>query len=103
MTDELRRLAGAAWAFRARVEREASSMFVRLAAAIPAFDLASPVTGLLRRAAADEDRHAVLCAGLAAAYGSAAGGIPVDACIAPRSFGRRDAVLYEMVAASCIT
>ena len=103
MTDEVRRLAGAAWAFRARVEREASSRFVRLAAAIPAFDLASPVTGLLRRAAADEDRHAALCAELATAYGSQAGGTAVDAPIAPRSFGARDAVLYEIVAACCIT
>ena len=67
MTDELRRLAGAAWAFRARVEREASSRFVRLAAAIPAFDPASPVTDLLRRAADNEDRHATLCAELATA------------------------------------
>jgi hypothetical protein len=57
----------------------------------------------LRRAADDEDRHAGLCAGLAAAYGSPAGGAPVDACIAPRSFGARDAVLYEMIAACCIT
>jgi len=103
VTDEVRRLAGAAWAFRARVEREASSRFVRLAAAIPAFDLASPVTGLLRRAAADEDRHAALCAELATAYGSQAGGTAVDAPIAPRSFGARDAVLYEIVAACCIT
>ena len=103
MTDEVRRLAGAAWAFRARVEREASSRFVRLAGAIPAFDPASPVIGLLRRAAADEDRHAVLCAELAAAYDGPSGGTAVDACIAPRSFAARDAVLYEMVAACCIT
>ena len=103
MTDEVRRLAGAAWAFRARVEREASSRFLRLAEAIPSFDPGSPVIGLLRRAAADEDRHAALCADLAAAYGGPAGGTPVDACVAPPGFGARDAVLYEMVAACCIT
>jgi hypothetical protein len=103
VTDEVRRLAGAAWAFRARVEREASSRFLRLAAAIPEFDPGSPVVGLLRRAAADEERHAALCADLAAAYGAPAGGTPVDACVAPRGFGARDAVLYEMVAACCIT
>jgi hypothetical protein len=61
------------------------------------------VTALLRRAAADEDRHAALCAELASAYGSEAGGTPVDVPIAPRSFGARDAVLYEIVAACCIT
>ncbi|MFL5312330.1 MAG: ferritin-like domain-containing protein [Myxococcales bacterium] len=103
MSGEVRRLAGAAWAFRARVEREAASRFTRLAAAIPAFDPGSPVTGLLRRAAADEDRHAALCAELAATYGAPAGGSPLDASIAPRSFGARDAVLYELVAACCIT
>jgi hypothetical protein len=103
VTDEVRRLAGAAWAFRARVERQASSRFVRLAAAILAFDPGSPVVALLRRAATDEDRHAALCAGLAAAYGAPAGGTPVDSCVAPRGFGARDAALYEMVAACCIT
>ncbi len=103
MMDEVRRLAGAAWAFRARVEREASSRFARLADAIPVFDPASPVPDLLRRAAGDEDRHALLCAELAAAYGSPAPASTMDVRIAPRSLGPRDAVLYEVVAACCIT
>jgi hypothetical protein len=101
--NEVRRLAGAAWAFRARVEREASSRFARLADAIPVFDPASPVPDLLRRAAGDEDRHALLCADLAAAYGSPAPASTMDVRIAPRSLGPRDAVLYELVAACCIT
>jgi len=103
VTDAVRRAAGEAWAFRARVEREAASRFARLAAAIPDFDPGSPVPGLLRRAAGDEDRHAALCAGLSAAYGCPAGGGATDVRIAPGSLGPRDAVLYEMVAACCIT
>src|SRR6266850_622741 len=103
VTDAVRRAAGEAWAFRARVEREAASRFARLAAAIPDFDPESPVPGLLRRAAGDEDRHAALCAGLSAAYGCPAGGGATDVRIAPGSLGPRDAVLYEMVAACCIT
>ena len=103
MTDAVRRAAGEAWAFRARVEREAASRFARLAAAIPDFDPGSPVPGLLRRAAGDEDRHAALCAGLSAAYGCPAGGGATDVRIAPGSLGPRDAVLYEVVAACCIT
>lgn len=103
MTDAVRRAAGEAWAFRARVEREAASRFSRLSAAIPAFDPGSPVAGLLRRTAGDEERHAALCAGLAASYGCPAGGGAADGRIAPRVLGPRDAVLYEMVAACCIT
>jgi len=99
----VRRTAGEAWAFRARVEREAASRFARLAAAIPDFDPASPVPGLLRRAVGDEDRHAALCARLSVSYGCPAAGVMTDEPIAPASLGARDAVLYEMVAACCIT
>ena len=103
MNDELRRQAGEAWAFRARVEREASARFARLAGTIEAFDAASPVPALLRRAAGDEDRHAALCAELAAFYGRPAGDDVRDEPIAPRSLSARDAALYEIVAACCIT
>jgi hypothetical protein len=104
VSTEARRIAGEAWAFRARVEWEAASRFQRLAAAIAGFDGSSPVPGLLASAAADEVRHAALCAGLAAAYGrSASAPAQEPAPIAPRELMPRDAVLYEMVAACCIT
>src|SRR5262249_10604332 len=103
VNDAVRQTAGAAWAFRARVEREAAHRFRRLSAAIPAFDPESPVCALLWRAAADEERHADLCAGLAASYGFRSEGGAADVPIAPKAFGARDAVLYEMVAACCIT
>jgi rubrerythrin len=93
-------LAADAWAFRARVEREAAARFSRLAGEIAAFDPESPVPAMLRRAADDERRHQALCAELAG------GPVPPDAGdgrIAPRSLSPREAALYEMVAACCIT
>jgi len=103
VNDEMRRRAGEAWAFRARVERDAERRFARLSAAISAFDPDSPVPGLLRRAAEDEHRHAGLCAELSLSYGQPIDGLTDDPMIAPRSLGPRQAVLYEVVAACCIT
>ena len=103
MKEELRRKAGEAWAFRTRVEREAARRFARLAAAIAAFDADSPVPALLRQAAEDERRHAVLCADLSAVYGQPVDAGAEDAAIVPRSLGPRAAVLYEVVASCCIT
>jgi hypothetical protein len=57
----------------------------------------------MQRAADDEHRHAALCAELAGAYGAPAVGIARDVPIAPRALGERAAVLYEVVAACCIT
>jgi len=97
-----RRIAGEAWAFRARVETEAALRFSRLASAIAAFDPLSPVPALMQGAARDEEKHAAICAGLAAGYGEApAAGR--DGPIAPRALDARAAVLYEVVAACCIT
>ncbi len=74
--------------------------FSRLAEEISAFDSASPVPAMLRRAADDERRHELLCAELA---GGPPPGDAGDGRIAPRSLGPREAALYEMVAACCIT
>ena len=94
-------LAAQAWAFRAQVEREAAARFARLAEEIAAFDPGSPVPALMRAAADDERRHVALCAALAGAADQAA---PAgDTRLAPRSFGAREAALYETVAACCIT
>jgi rubrerythrin len=106
----IREVAAEAWAFRARVEREATLRFSRLAEEIAAFDPESPVPALMRRAAEDERRHALLCAELAGERRSPApaeqvnGVHPADGGrIAPRSLGPREAALYETVAACCIT
>jgi hypothetical protein len=100
----LRRMVGEAWAFRARVEQDAAVRFTRLAGAIPAFDRESPAIALMLRAADDERRHAGLCAELAAAYGQPVeDATPVSTEIAPPELAPREAVLYEVVAACCIT
>jgi hypothetical protein len=101
--EELRRITGESWAFRARVEREAAARFLRLAPAIADFDAESPVPALMRSAADDERLHAVLCAGLASAYGASAVADAADVAIAPRHLAPRAAILYEVVAACCIT
>lgn len=98
----LRRRAGEAWSFRARVESEAALRFDRLAAEIATLDADSPVPASMRRAADDERRHEKLCAGLAAAYGETAQP-GSDARIAPARLLPREAALYEVVAACCIT
>jgi hypothetical protein len=104
VTPELRRSVGEAWAFRARVEHDAAFRFARLAGAISDFDPESPAIALMLRAAEDERRHAGLCEELSSDYGQ-----PVEAApqafaeIAPQQLGRREAVLYEVVAACCIT
>ena len=104
MTPEVRDSAGEAWAFRARVEHDAEARFRRLAGAISAFDPDSPAVALMRRAAEDERRHARLCEELAAVYGRPKETAPPLATeIAPSELGPREAVLYEVVAACCIT
>jgi len=92
-----------AWSFRARVEREAAARFARLATAIAGFDPESPVPALMRRAADDERRHGSLCTELAAEYGGSVAGNAGDVSVAPRNLGPRAAVLYEVVAACCVT
>ena len=100
-----RRAAAEAWAFRARVEQDAAQRFDRLAEVIASFDAGSPVPAMMRRAADDERRHTELCARLAGSLGSP---VTLDpgvelASIAPRSLDARQAALYEVVAACCIT
>jgi len=103
VTETQRRIVAEAWAFRTRVEREAADRFIRLATAISSFDASSPVPAMMRRAAEDEQRHAALCVELAAIYGTPAIGFAKDVPIAPRSLEGRASVLYEVVAACCIT
>jgi rubrerythrin len=100
-----RAAAAEAWAFRARVEQEAALRFDRLAAVVASFDPASPVPAMMRRAADDERRHTELCARLAGNLGLQVVLDPEATLpsIAPRSLDERQAALYEVVAACCIT
>ena len=100
-----RRAAAEAWAFRARVEQDAALRFDRLATVVAGFDPGSPVPAMMRRAADDERRHTELCARLAHGLGNP---VALDAgdelaSIAPGSLDERQAALYEVVAACCIT
>ena len=99
----MRREAAEVWSLRTRVEHEAARRFARLAAAVEEFDPESPIPPLLRSAAEDERRHAALCREICAAYGGAAPDSGADPRVAPHDLAVRDAVLYEMVAACCIT
>jgi hypothetical protein len=103
VNDAIRREAGEAWSFRARVEIDAERRFGRLAEVIASFDPRSPVPALLRKARDDERRHAELCASLARSYGVEPGAPAEGPSIAPASLTVRQAALYEMVAACCIT
>jgi hypothetical protein len=104
VNEQLRTAIGAAWAFRTRVEREAAERFSRLEVAIASRDAASPVVGLMGRAARDERRHAEFCAELAGRYGEPVGPEwPPPIAIAPSGLGPREAILYEVVASCCIT
>jgi hypothetical protein len=107
MTDatssELQRLAGEAWAFRALVEHDAATRFVRLADGLAGFDPASPAVRLFRRASEDERRHAKLCTALSAAYGRVPEVPDTPPPVAPAELTPREALLYEVVAACCIT
>jgi Rubrerythrin len=103
MTARVRRFAGEAWAFRARVEHEATLRFARLATALAGFDPESPAIALFRRASKDEERHARMCVELSAAYGQQLGLPDAPTSITPGELTPREALLYEVVAACCIT
>jgi hypothetical protein len=93
------------WAFRARVEVETACRFARLADELRQTGASSVVVALAERAATDELRHAGLCDTLIAHFG----GTPKarEACVAgpvgPSSVTRRERVLFEVIAMSCIT
>jgi hypothetical protein len=101
----LRALASSTWCFRWRVELEAQARFARLAADLEGLGADATLVALARRASADEARHAVHCARLAAELGQLVPDQPPPppADITPRGLGLEDAVTYELVAACCIT
>jgi len=101
--EALRKQVAEAWLFREKVEHEAAQRFARLSRSIAALDPDSPVPALMARAADDERRHAALCASLAASCGGQRAPPAAFPGIAPRQLAPREAGLYEVVAACCIT
>ena len=102
--EAVRRLAGEAWRTRCRIEREAAGRFARLADRLAAAGFPAALAALARRSSSDERRHAELCAAEAARRGTPAQDDPAEpAEIAPAGLGPREAALYEVVAACCVT
>jgi hypothetical protein len=99
-----RRIAAEAWTFRWRVELEAEIRFARMARRLAATGALPVVVDLAARASRDERRHAAHCADLARAFGADIPAEDIDAPeIAPPGLDDRRSVLYEAVAACCIT
>jgi len=103
--DPLLEEAARAWRFRCRVEWEAHHRFARLAGWLAECGFARALVDLALRASSDESRHAARCADLSRQYGAM---VPepmttAPAPLAPAGLPPRAAVLYEAVAACCVT
>ncbi|NVJ01341.1 ferritin-like domain-containing protein [Myxococcus sp. AM009] len=105
MPAALRQLVAETWVFRRQGELDASLRFARLAGALKALTTPEALVELARRAAEDERRHAGMCELMARAYGQEVmPPVPLVAReTAPRDLGLRERVLYEVVAACCIS
>lgn len=103
--DPLREQAVRAWRFRCGVEREAHVRFARLAGWLEASGFAGPLVDMAVRASSDEQRHALRCADLVEEYGASVADLPPAAppVLAPAGLAPRATVLYEAVAACCVT
>jgi len=102
--EAVRRLAGEAWRARCTIEREAAERFDRLADRLVGAGFPAALSALARRSSRDERRHAALCAVEAARREvPVADGAAQPAEIAPAGLGAREAALYEVVAACCVT
>ncbi len=98
--------AAVVWASRRRAELSAAARFRDLTTRLSEHGASAPLVELSREAAADELRHADLCARLVEHFGATRAGAvaePQVARVAPRGLEGRDALLYELVALSCVT
>jgi hypothetical protein len=102
---ELRR--AAAWEWRARYvfERQAMARFERLSLTLRQHGVSEALVELAAAAARDERRHAELCRELVAYLGAELGDVPTvgDQACAPAGLQPDQALIYEMVAMSCVT
>jgi hypothetical protein len=105
LSEPVRRLVAEAWTFRWQVELDAALRFARLAERLGELGEPESMVALARRAAEDEQRHAGLCEALAREYGQAVLPEAPTAIseVAPARLTLRERVLYELVAACCIT
>jgi hypothetical protein len=105
LSEPVRRLVAEAWTFRRQVELDAALRFARLAEQLDQLGEPESMVALARRSAEDEQRHAGLCEELAREYGQAVLPEAPTAVteVAPARLPLRERVLYEVVAACCIT
>lgn len=99
---EIRTAAGRVWAYRASQEREAAARFFRIARRVR--EVFPALEHLARDAARDELRHGDFCDALAEKFGVTARvlvRVPPD--VGPRGLTFEQRVLYEVVAACCIS
>lgn len=101
----LLRRAARAWRLRCAVEQEAEARLARLAGWLDASGVGRPIVELCLRSSADERRHAGLCAALAERYGARVDDLPPPSpvVLAPAGMPPRAVLLYEAVAACCVT
>lgn len=105
MPDALRRLVAETWTLRRQEELDAGLRFARLAESLEQLRTPAPLVELARRAAEDERRHAGMCELMARTYGQdTMPPVPVVAReTAPKELSFEERVLYEVVAACCIS
>jgi hypothetical protein len=70
LSETVRRIAAAAWAFRVRLELEAESRFARLAEQLAVIGAADALVDLTLQASVDDRRQARICAELAERCGA---------------------------------
>lgn len=101
---ELQQHAARLWTRRVDVELEAAARFVAIAAELRLLQAPHELVEWAERCAADERRHAELCAERVVAMG---GTVPTrdepHEWLAPSGFAGRERLLYECVAVSCVT
>jgi len=105
LSPELKRAAAWEWRCRYTFEREAMMRFDRLSKSLDAIEGKDQLAALARKAASDESRHAEQCRDLVRHFGEeiSDSGAPADRQVAPPGCSPEEALLYELVAMSCIT
>ncbi len=105
VSGDARRQISKVWRSRQRFELEAGLRFARLAIELEQVGAHPTVVMQAQNAARDESRHAALCRSLAMHFGARddthAPRVPMR--VAPSGLTPREAVLYEVIALSCVT
>jgi hypothetical protein len=106
MTPKQRSLVASTWDFRARAERQAHLRFTRLARELEETGAQDVVVQMAQNAAEEEARHAEICDEIAQLYGweTPSHVHPItDVVLCLAGQGKRERLLYELVAFCCFT